>query len=405
VAAQLEDNIEAVKLAEEAGAELVLLGYPPFFYPSSLEEVYAYSKAFRDATPLAVMLFPVPTWGFSRLHPADMPIPLLRRLVDDCPNVAAIKAEGGMPFIMAAIEVHREFHKEVVISSPLEFEYVPLAQVIPIPFCGTNFSAYYGPLLPRIHQLIQDGRLDEATQLWYRMDPARKAFASVPVASNGLINRVIWKYQSWLQGYNGGPVPHPTPRIYARDMMVLRRGEVFAKRLAQESAALKVGNGMEPGVAQGPMINEEAVRKLEEHIADALAKGAVVAAGGRRHALGGTFFEPTVLTGEPRTALIFQEETFGPIAPLFRFETEAEAIALANDTPFGLAPYLYARDVGRIFRVVEELEFGMVGVNEGLISTQVAPFGGVKTSGLGREGSRYGTDEYLEIKYVALGGL
>jgi len=220
----LEENIEAVRMAEVAGAELVLLGYPPYFYPSSFEDVYAYTKTLCDATNLGVMLFPVPTWGFSRLHPADMPVSLLRRLVDDCPNVVAIKAEGGMPFIMSAIEVHREFHREVVISSPLEFEYVPLAQVIPIPFCGTNFSAYYGPWLPRIHKLIQQGSHAEATQLWYKLDPARKAFASVPVASNGLINRVIWKYQSWLQGYNGGPIPHPTPRIYARDMAALRRG-------------------------------------------------------------------------------------------------------------------------------------------------------------------------------------
>jgi 4-hydroxy-tetrahydrodipicolinate synthase len=220
----LKDNIEAVKLAESAGAELVLLGYPPYFYPSSLEDVYAYTKALCDATNLGVMLFPIPTWGFSRLHPADLPVPLLRRLVDDCPNVVAIKAEGGMPYIMSAIEVHREFHEEVVISSPLEFEYVPLAQVIPIPFCGTNFSAYYGPWLPRIHKLIQQRNYAEATQIWYKLDPARKAFGSVPVASNGLINRMIWKYQSWLQGYNGGPIPHPTPRIYARDMAVLRRG-------------------------------------------------------------------------------------------------------------------------------------------------------------------------------------
>jgi 4-hydroxy-tetrahydrodipicolinate synthase len=220
----LEDNIEAVKLAEAAGAELVLLGYPPYFYPSSLEDVYAYTKSFCAATHLAVMLFPVPTWGFSRLHPADLPLSLLRRLVDACPNVVAIKAEGGMPFIMSAIEVHREFHKEVVISSPLEFEYVPLAQVIPIPFCGTNFSAYYGPWLPRIHKLIQQGNYEEATQLWYKLDPARKAFANTPVASAGLINRMLWKYQSWLQGYNGGPIPHPTPRVYARDMAILRRG-------------------------------------------------------------------------------------------------------------------------------------------------------------------------------------
>lgn len=220
----LEENIEAVKLAEDAGAELVLAGYPPFFHPKSLDEVYDYTKALCDATNLAVMLFPVPAWGFSRLHPADMPIPLLRRLVDDCPNVAAIKAEGGMPYIMSAIEVHREFHKEVVISSPIEYEYVPLAQVIPIPFCGTNYSAYYGPYLPRIHKLIQEGNFDEATRLWYQLDPARKAFAGVPMASSGLINRTIWKYQSWLQGYNGGPIPHPTPRIYSRDMAALRRG-------------------------------------------------------------------------------------------------------------------------------------------------------------------------------------
>lgn len=224
----LEDNIEAVKLAEAAGAELVLLGYPPCFYPSSYEDVYAYTKALCDATNLAVMLFPVPSWGFSRLHPADMPIPLLRRLVDDCPNVAAIKAEGGMPYIMSAIEVHRAFHKEVVISSPLEYEYVPLAQVIPIPFCGTNYSAYYGPWLPRIHKLIQEGNYEEATQIWYRLDPARKAFGNVPMASNGLINRMMWKYQSWLQGYNGGPIPHPTPRVYARDMVILRRGQEAA---------------------------------------------------------------------------------------------------------------------------------------------------------------------------------
>jgi succinate-semialdehyde dehydrogenase/glutarate-semialdehyde dehydrogenase len=193
----------------------------------------------------------------------------------------------------------------------------------------------------------------------------------------------------------------------AANRMLVQSGiyEAFAKRLAEETAALKVGNGMDTGVEQGPLINEEAVRRVEEHIADALSKGAKVAAGGKRHRLGGAFFQPTVLTHVPRHALIFSDETFGPVAPLFRFDTEEEAIALANDTPFGLASYLYARDVGRIFRVVEKLEFGMIGVNEGLISTEVAPFGGVKTSGLGREGSKYGIDDYLEIKYVALGGL
>jgi succinate-semialdehyde dehydrogenase / glutarate-semialdehyde dehydrogenase len=179
----------------------------------------------------------------------------------------------------------------------------------------------------------------------------------------------------------------------------------FARRLAEETGPLKVGNGLEAGVVQGPLINEEAVLKVESHIADAVAKGARITAGGRRHLLGGTFFEPTVLTDVPRNAEIFSDETFGPVAPLFRFESEEEVIALANDTPFGLASYVYTRDIGRVFRITEALEFGMVGVNEGLISTEVAPFGGVKTSGLGREGSKYGIDEYLEMKYVALGGL
>jgi len=193
----------------------------------------------------------------------------------------------------------------------------------------------------------------------------------------------------------------------AANRMLVQSGiyDTFAQKLAEATAALKVGNGMDDGVVLGPLINEEAVKKVEEHIADAVKKGARVATGGKRHILGGSYFEPTVLTNVPNEALIFSDETFGPVAPLFRFESEEEAIAMANDTPFGLAAYLYARDVGRIFRVVDSLEFGMVGVNEGMISTEVAPFGGVKNSGLGREGSKYGVEDYLEIKYVALGGL
>lgn len=181
--------------------------------------------------------------------------------------------------------------------------------------------------------------------------------------------------------------------------------DAFAARLADETAKLKVSDGLDPDVAIGPLIDAAAVAKVEEHVADAVAKGAHIASGGKRHARGGNFFEPTVLVNVPRTAAIFSEETFGPVAPLFRFDTEQEAIALANDTPFGLAAYVCARDVGRIFRVIEGLEFGMVGVNEGMISTEVAPFGGVKASGLGREGSSYGIEEYLETKYVALGGI
>lgn len=181
--------------------------------------------------------------------------------------------------------------------------------------------------------------------------------------------------------------------------------DTFMEKLKVAVAALKVADGMEPGATQGPLINEDAVIKVEEHISDALGKGAFVVIGGSRHSLGGNFFQPTVLADVPMNALIFQEETFGPVAPLFRFSTEEEAIRLANDTPFGLASYFYTRDVGRIFRVSEALEYGIIGINEGLISTPEVPFGGVKESGLGREGSRHGIDEYLEMKYMAIGGI
>jgi succinate-semialdehyde dehydrogenase/glutarate-semialdehyde dehydrogenase len=181
--------------------------------------------------------------------------------------------------------------------------------------------------------------------------------------------------------------------------------DAFAQKLKSAVEALKVGNGMEPGVTQGPLINADAVAKVEEHIADATAKGASVLTGGRRHAKGGNFFEPTILANVPHDALVFREETFGPVAPLFRFRTEEEAVKLANDSEFGLAAYFYARDVGRIFRVAEALESGIIGINEGIISTEVAPFGGVKESGLGREGSKYGIEDYLEVKYLALGGI
>lgn len=181
--------------------------------------------------------------------------------------------------------------------------------------------------------------------------------------------------------------------------------DAFAAKLKAAVEALVVGDGMAPGTTQGPLINQGAVLKVEEHIADALGRGARIVTGGERHALGGNFYKPTVLADVPADALIFQEETFGPVAPLFRFSTEEEAIRLANDTPFGLASYFYARDVGRIFRVAEALEYGIIGINEGLISTPEVPFGGVKESGLGREGSRHGIDEYLEMKYMALGGI
>jgi succinate-semialdehyde dehydrogenase/glutarate-semialdehyde dehydrogenase len=178
--------------------------------------------------------------------------------------------------------------------------------------------------------------------------------------------------------------------------------DAFAEKLAKAVAKLNVGDGLQAGVTTGPLITMAAVEKVEEHIADVLAGGGTIVTGGKRHALGGTFFEPTVVTGVTPGMKVSTEETFGPLAPLYRFETEEEVIHLANDTIFGLASYFYARDIGRITRVQEALEYGMVGVNTGLISTEVAPFGGVKQSGLGREGSHHGIEDYLEMKYICL---
>uniref|UniRef100_UPI0025D57405 aldehyde dehydrogenase family protein n=1 Tax=Sphingomonas sp. TaxID=28214 RepID=UPI0025D57405 len=178
--------------------------------------------------------------------------------------------------------------------------------------------------------------------------------------------------------------------------------DAFAAKLAEAVGKLSIGDGLTAGVTTGPLINESAVEKVEEHIADVLAGGGKVVTGGKRHALGGTFFEPTVVTGVTPAMKVANEETFGPLAPLFKFDTEEEVIRRANDTIFGLASYFYARDIGRITRVQEGLEYGMVGVNTGLISTELAPFGGVKQSGLGREGSHHGIEDYLELKYICL---
>lgn len=178
--------------------------------------------------------------------------------------------------------------------------------------------------------------------------------------------------------------------------------DAFAQKLADKVGQMHVGDGFDSGVTAGPLITPAAVEKVEEHIADALAKGAEVKMGGHRHSLGGSFFEPTILTGVTREMMVANDETFGPVAPLFRFETEADVIEQANDTIFGLASYFYARDLARVWRVAEALEYGMVGINTGLISTEVAPFGGVKQSGLGREGSRHGIEDYLELKYLCM---
>jgi succinate-semialdehyde dehydrogenase / glutarate-semialdehyde dehydrogenase len=188
-------------------------------------------------------------------------------------------------------------------------------------------------------------------------------------------------------------------RIYVQDGVF----DAYARKLCDAIGRLKVGNGMEPGVTLGPLIDQAAVEKVAEHIADACAKGATVMMGGKQHELGGTFFQPTVLSDVTSDMLLASEETFGPVAPMFRFREDADVIEKANDTEFGLASYFFSKDLSRVFRVAEALEYGMIGVNTGLISTAEAPFGGVKASGLGREGSRYGLEEFLELKYVCLG--
>jgi len=188
-------------------------------------------------------------------------------------------------------------------------------------------------------------------------------------------------------------------RLYVQDSVYDR----FAEKLQQAVSKLQIGDGLQPNVTIGPLIDEKAIAKVQEHIADALGKGARVVTGGKVHELGGNFFQPTILVDVPGDAKVAKEETFGPLAPLFRFKDEADVIAQANDTEFGLAAYFYARDLGRVFRVGEALEYGIIGINTGLISTEVAPFGGVKSSGLGREGSKYGIEDYLEIKYMCIG--
>lgn len=197
---------------------------------------------------------------------------------------------------------------------------------------------------------------------------------------------------------NSGQTCVCTNRVYAQSGIY----DAFCRKLSEKAAALKLGNGLEDGVNQGPLIEEKAVEKVEQHIADALSKGAVCLTGGKRSALGGTFFEPTVLSGITAQMAVAREETFGPLCPVFRFETEAEVIEAANNTEYGLAAYLFTADTARQWRVGEALEYGMVGINTGLISNEAAPFGGVKRSGLGREGSKYGADEYLELKYLCI---
>ena len=227
----LEQNLEAVRGAEEAGAELVLLSYPPNFYPESEQDIYDYTKAYCDATNLAVILFPMFLWGFSsRIHPSDIPARLIRRLLDDCPNIAVIKAEGGFPSIQGLIECHRLFGDEVVISCPIEGELIPLSQIMPIQLSATSDHEYYGPMIPRVMELLRNGKYDEATEIYWQLHPARKAKTGLAPVLNGgaFINRQAWKFQGWLQGYNGGPLRQPTQRIHEPQMNVLRKGLIDA---------------------------------------------------------------------------------------------------------------------------------------------------------------------------------
>ena len=222
----LEENVGAVRIAEANGAELILLSYPPNFYPTTAQDIYDYTKAFCDATSLAVMLFPVTLWGFDRVHPSDIEAFLIRRLIDDCPNVAAVKAEGGMPNVMGFVECHRLFGREIVVTCPLEVDMIPLAQLVPMQFSGTSNTEYYGGMIPRIFKLLQEQRFDEATRLYWQLHPARKANAAANayVPQTLFLHRMLWKFQGWLNGFNGGPMRRPTMRLNDAHMNALRQG-------------------------------------------------------------------------------------------------------------------------------------------------------------------------------------
>jgi 4-hydroxy-tetrahydrodipicolinate synthase len=223
----LEQAKTALSTAKDTGADVVLLSYPPNFYPQTEQDVYEYTRAICDATSLAVMLFPMFLWGFSpRIHASDIPTALLRRLIDDCPNIVAIKAEGGFPGIMGVIECHRLFGDEVLISCPVESDFIPLAQVMPLRLTATSDHEYFGPMIPAIFKLIQEGSYDAATDAFWRIHPARRAKSALAQQLHGgaFINRQAWKFQAWLQGYNGGPLRQPTQRIHDGQMNSLRKG-------------------------------------------------------------------------------------------------------------------------------------------------------------------------------------
>jgi 4-hydroxy-tetrahydrodipicolinate synthase len=209
----LEENVELAKRAEDAGAEMVLLSYPPSFYPTSLRQVYDYTETLCAHTNLAVMLFPVPLWGFERLHPASIPIEMLDEMVDSLPNVAAVKAEGGMPAIAGFTEAWNRLSDRVVVTMPLEQQAIPLATIVPLQLIATSNTECLGGAVPRMLALCHEGRFDEAMQLYWQVDPARRANDRIGVAGGNTVHRMAWKYQAWLTGFNGGPLRMPTQRL------------------------------------------------------------------------------------------------------------------------------------------------------------------------------------------------
>jgi 4-hydroxy-tetrahydrodipicolinate synthase len=220
----LEENIEMAKRSELAGAEMALLSYPPSFYPSSLREIYDYTAEFCANTDLAVMLFPVPLWGFDRLHPASIPVEMLEEMVHDIPNVAAIKAEGGMPSIAGFAECWNRLGDKVIITMPLEHQAIPLATMLPLQLIGTSNTECLGGSVPQMLALCQDGKYAEAMEIFWRVDPARRANERIGVAGANAVHRMAWKYQAWLTGFNGGPLRMPTQRLVAHQMAGYRAG-------------------------------------------------------------------------------------------------------------------------------------------------------------------------------------
>lgn len=225
----LAENIEAVKLAEQAGADIVLLSYPPQFWPTTEQEIYDYTRRFCDATDLAVMLFPIPLWGFERVHPAGMSVPLVRRLLADCPNIAAIKSEQGFPLPAGLCEMYHHFRAEVVISCPIEGDAIPLMSVMDLPFSGTSNTQWMSHYYPRAFDLARQGQWEQAMAMYWQVNPARNANGAAAqsyAGGTGVLNRTMWKYQDWLAGFNGGPLRGPAMRVPDRFMKMLRQGLV-----------------------------------------------------------------------------------------------------------------------------------------------------------------------------------